>query len=588
MLPRSPPACPDGSEDTNGRRRFRRCSSATRGAHTPRYEPTAPKHHWSEWYAAYIVARSRAAARTRVPGRGRRLGGIARNRLRRPRPRRGRSGRALCRSTRPRGGVALRPRERELLGGECSYWGCIPPRPCCGPARRWRPARTVPGAAKPSAAPWTCGGARLAPTSGLELRRLRAEGVGPRAGSRVIRGQRPLAGPHTGRRRRDGYTAGHRRRDRRRCGDPARAGRVNSPACGRNGEVTGLTEVPTPPPRARRRAIGVEMAQAVTRLGRRSRSSGGRPPVEREAARAGRGGRHASGRRRRAPAGPVPDGGPSRGSENVQEFADGSDARGDRLLVAGAGGPGSRTSGLDTVGIAARPERHPRRRPVSAGPGLWAIEGRQRAVAADPCRGVQGTGRGVEHPRPTARSALRGGPAGDFCDPQAPRSAPRTQFVATVPSPASRGRPPTPGRTTPGRVPDLVSDGERLHTGYALGRAEAVSGSSRRTAASGPALRCGAARRHPAVPDVLRGDLPGVARPRRPGGGPAHPRPRRRTVMTARAGVAACCRCDGGPGAHTCPPSLTAGCPAPHATVTTTLPSHVPARRGGAGRRRSR
>ena len=21
------------------------------------YEPTAPKHHWSDWYAAYIVAR---------------------------------------------------------------------------------------------------------------------------------------------------------------------------------------------------------------------------------------------------------------------------------------------------------------------------------------------------------------------------------------------------------------------------------------------------------------------------------------------------------------------------------------------------
>lgn len=25
------------------------------------YEPTAPKHHWSEWYAAYIVARERGA-----------------------------------------------------------------------------------------------------------------------------------------------------------------------------------------------------------------------------------------------------------------------------------------------------------------------------------------------------------------------------------------------------------------------------------------------------------------------------------------------------------------------------------------------
>jgi hypothetical protein len=23
------------------------------------YEPTAPKHHWSGWYAAYIVARER-------------------------------------------------------------------------------------------------------------------------------------------------------------------------------------------------------------------------------------------------------------------------------------------------------------------------------------------------------------------------------------------------------------------------------------------------------------------------------------------------------------------------------------------------
>jgi hypothetical protein len=25
--------------------------------HHSRYEPSAPKHHWSTWYAAYIVAR---------------------------------------------------------------------------------------------------------------------------------------------------------------------------------------------------------------------------------------------------------------------------------------------------------------------------------------------------------------------------------------------------------------------------------------------------------------------------------------------------------------------------------------------------
>jgi len=26
-------------------------------AHHGQYEPTAPKHHWSQWYAGYIVAR---------------------------------------------------------------------------------------------------------------------------------------------------------------------------------------------------------------------------------------------------------------------------------------------------------------------------------------------------------------------------------------------------------------------------------------------------------------------------------------------------------------------------------------------------
>jgi catechol 2,3-dioxygenase-like lactoylglutathione lyase family enzyme len=31
-------------------------------AHHGEYEPTAPKHHWSGWYAAYIVARERGAS----------------------------------------------------------------------------------------------------------------------------------------------------------------------------------------------------------------------------------------------------------------------------------------------------------------------------------------------------------------------------------------------------------------------------------------------------------------------------------------------------------------------------------------------
>ena len=30
--------------------------------HHGTYEPTAPKHHWSDWYAAYIVAREGGSA----------------------------------------------------------------------------------------------------------------------------------------------------------------------------------------------------------------------------------------------------------------------------------------------------------------------------------------------------------------------------------------------------------------------------------------------------------------------------------------------------------------------------------------------
>jgi hypothetical protein len=29
--------------------------------HHGRYEPTAPKHHWYDWYAAYIVARQQGS-----------------------------------------------------------------------------------------------------------------------------------------------------------------------------------------------------------------------------------------------------------------------------------------------------------------------------------------------------------------------------------------------------------------------------------------------------------------------------------------------------------------------------------------------
>jgi hypothetical protein len=38
--------------------------------HHGEYEPTAPKHHWSGWYAAYIVARERGKTPEEAAGDG--------------------------------------------------------------------------------------------------------------------------------------------------------------------------------------------------------------------------------------------------------------------------------------------------------------------------------------------------------------------------------------------------------------------------------------------------------------------------------------------------------------------------------------
>jgi len=38
--------------------------------HHGEYEPTAPKHHWSSWYAAYIVAREQGSTPEEAAKRG--------------------------------------------------------------------------------------------------------------------------------------------------------------------------------------------------------------------------------------------------------------------------------------------------------------------------------------------------------------------------------------------------------------------------------------------------------------------------------------------------------------------------------------
>ena len=46
------------------------------------------------------------------------------------------------------GGLRVAIVERELLGGECSYWGCIPSKTLVRPGEALQAAREAPGAAR--------------------------------------------------------------------------------------------------------------------------------------------------------------------------------------------------------------------------------------------------------------------------------------------------------------------------------------------------------------------------------------------------------------------------------------------------------
>jgi pyruvate/2-oxoglutarate dehydrogenase complex dihydrolipoamide dehydrogenase (E3) component len=142
-----------------------------------------------------------------------------------------------------------------------------------------------------------------------------------------------------------------------------------------NREATGLKEVPRRLLVLGAGPVGVEMAQAIARLGASvALVEGGDHVLPREPRALGealgpaleadgielRFGRHASGARRD-------------GDDYVLEFPDGSELRGDRLLVATGRRPRVDGIGLDTVGIEDAGHGIPVDARMSAGDGLWAI-----------------------------------------------------------------------------------------------------------------------------------------------------------------------------------------------------------------------
>jgi pyruvate/2-oxoglutarate dehydrogenase complex dihydrolipoamide dehydrogenase (E3) component len=380
-----------------------------------------------------------------------------------------------CAAALAAGGLRVAMVERELVGGECSYWGCIPSKTLLRPGEAVAAARRAPGAAEAvtgtldvrSALAW-----RDFMVSGYDDSGAVAWARG--AGIEVIRGRGRLAGPGTvevaGRR----YTAGHIVIATG--SDPAFPpvpGLRELPGLWTDREVTGLTEVPRRLLVLGGGAIAVEMAQAVTRLGAAvTVVERGEHLLAREPRALGEGvaeALRADGVEIRL--GQAPTEAALVDGEYVLRFADGSQARGDRLLVAAGRRPRVADIGLETVGITADPHGIKVDQRLSAGPGLWAlgdVTGLFLLTHVGEYQGRVVASNILGRPREAHYEAV---PRVIFTDPQAASvGVADGAFVATIQL-AGVPRTSTYTRaydTEPGFL-TLVSDGERLTGAYALG-----------------------------------------------------------------------------------------------------------------------
>ena len=170
-----------------------------------------------------------------------------------------------CAGALAEGGLRVALVERELVGGECSYWACIPSKTLLRPGEAVHAARDATATAQvdvEAALAWRDFMVSNYSDAGQE-RWLKSKGID------LLRGTGRLAGPGRGRGRR---RAPHRRRTSWWRPGPTRSSR-RSRACASstgvwtNREATGMKAVPRRLLVLGGGPVGVEMAQAVRRLG---------------------------------------------------------------------------------------------------------------------------------------------------------------------------------------------------------------------------------------------------------------------------------------------------------------------------------
>jgi pyruvate/2-oxoglutarate dehydrogenase complex dihydrolipoamide dehydrogenase (E3) component len=360
--------------------------------------------------------------------------------------------------------------ERELVGGECSYWACIPSKSLL------RPGEAVHGARDAAATAEVDVGAALAwrdfmvsdhSDAGQE-RWLAGRGID------LLRGTGRLAG--TGAVEVDGV-----RRTAEHIVVATGADPITPPLPGL-GELEGVwgTREATSMKAVPRRLLvlgggsaGVELAQVVRRLGGEAVIVEGADRVlPREPAPLGEAlsealrrdgieltlGMHAAAARRE-------------GDEYVLQFDDGRELRGDRLLVATGRRPRVEGIGLETVGLEADPHGIRVDDHLRAGERLWAIgdvNGIWPLTHVGEYEGDVVAANIAGDPRPANYEAV---PRVTYTDPQAAAvGAAEAPYSATAPvSEVPKTATYTHAYADSNGFLTLLSDGERLTGAYALG-----------------------------------------------------------------------------------------------------------------------
>jgi pyruvate/2-oxoglutarate dehydrogenase complex dihydrolipoamide dehydrogenase (E3) component len=368
------------------------------------------------------------------------------------------------------GGLRVALVERELVGGECSYWACIPSKTLLRPGEAVHAARDAAASAEvdlDAALAWRdfmvsdysdAGQERWLADEGIDLirgtGRLAGKGVVDVDGTRytaehvvLAAGADPIVPPVPGLRELEGIWT--------------------------NREATGMKAVPRRLLVLGGGPVGVEMAQAVRRFGGEvALVEGAEHLLPREAKPLGEAlgevlhgegielalGVHAAAAQRDD-------------DEYVLELDGGRELRGDRLLVATGRRPRVDDVGLETVGVEADGHGIPVDSRLRAGDGLWAIgdiTGLWPLTHVGKYQGRVVAANILGEPREANYEAV---PRVVFTDPQAAAAgAGEGRFSATaalkdVPKTATYTR----AYAESNGFMTLLSDGERLTGAYALG-----------------------------------------------------------------------------------------------------------------------